>query len=151
MPKTPLPAQYLSKDIAAKELGMSVRRLMELSQNGRIERSKRPDPVTGRETTIIAVEYVALLKDEMTPKAVAVVPPLPRPVAPIGRPWLTLAEAAEYSGLPAAFLRDLIAGGQLRALNVGVREGGRYRVRRSDLDEIQGHTFDGIINLDCLR
>lgn len=151
MPKISTPEQYLSKELAAKRLNMSVRRIMELSQNGRLERFKRPDPVTGRETTIFAVADVERLKDELTPKALAVVPTPPRAVTPVLRPWLTLAEAAEYSGLPAAILRDLIEGGKLRALDVGVRPGGRYRVRRADLDGIQGDILDGTSDGELLR
>ena len=58
--------------------------------------------------------------------------------AQVIRPWLTLSEAAEYCGLPEMFLLGLIDNGKLPALNVGVRAGGRYRVKRGDLDAIAG-------------
>jgi Helix-turn-helix domain len=35
------------------------------------------------------------------------------------KPWLTLAEAAEYSGLPATWLVEQARAGKLRAVNVG--------------------------------
>jgi len=58
--------------------------------------------------------------------------------SPHARAWLTLAEAEDYTGLPEMFLLALIDGGKLPACNVGVRAGGRYRVKRSDLDAIAG-------------
>jgi len=48
------------------------------------------------------------------------------------RIFLTIAEAAEYTGLPAGFLRKLRASGQLNALKTG----GGLRFRRADLDEL---------------
>jgi excisionase family DNA binding protein len=46
------------------------------------------------------------------------------------RIFLTIAEAAEYTGLPAGFLRKLRASGQLKALKTGAG----LRFRRTDLD-----------------
>jgi len=50
--------------------------------------------------------------------------------------WLSLPEAAAYTGLPQSTLRKLIASRKLLALDVGPRPGGRWRVKRSDLDAI---------------
>jgi excisionase family DNA binding protein len=67
--------------------------------------------------------------------------PLQLPAAPApDRPWLTVDEAADYSGLPASFLLSLIDGKRLGALDVGVRAGGRYRVARRDVDAIKAPT-----------
>ena len=145
-------SEYLSKAVAAKRLGLSVRYLMDLAAQGKLERFKQFDPQTRRDTTVFDATDVAQLLAEWTPKpetamiaapastALAVrrngVTASPAPALP--RLWLTLDEAADYSGLPASVLHRLIAGGQLPALDVGVRPGGRYRVRRADLDEIEG-------------
>lgn len=51
--------------------------------------------------------------------------------------WLTLQEAVDYSGLPEAILREFIAGGRIPALDVGRgRRGGRWRIRKVDLREL---------------
>jgi excisionase family DNA binding protein len=46
--------------------------------------------------------------------------------------FLTMAECAEYSGLPAAFLRKLIASGKLKALKTGAG----WRVARVELEKL---------------
>lgn len=50
------------------------------------------------------------------------------------RIFLTLAESAELSGLPAVFLRRLIASGKLKAL----RTGAGWRVPRVELENLSG-------------
>jgi excisionase family DNA binding protein len=50
------------------------------------------------------------------------------------RIFLTLAESAELSGLPAVFLRRLIASGKLKAL----RTGAGWRVPRVELERLSG-------------
>jgi len=73
--------------------------------------------------------------------------PFPQPVEsgrayayqpPVYHPsqWLTLPEASLYTGLPESTLRKLLAGGQLRGLDTGPRLGGRWRIKRTDLDSI---------------
>lgn len=73
--------------------------------------------------------------------------PFPEPIetgravafqAPVYHPgqWLSLPEAALYIGLPESTLRKLLMSGRLRALDTGPRFGGRWRVKRSDLDAI---------------
>jgi predicted DNA-binding transcriptional regulator AlpA len=53
--------------------------------------------------------------------------------APV-RPWLTLAEATQWSGLPASYLVRAAKEGKVKALNVA-RNGGRafWRFNRDDL------------------
>jgi excisionase family DNA binding protein len=77
------------------------------------------------------------------PPAGAVVPA--RSMAPVAAPalrhewaWLTLAEAEDYIRLPASYLLYMIECNELPARDVGIRAGGRWRVKRSDLDAIQG-------------
>lgn len=65
----------------------------------------------------------------------ATVFPTPTPSAEPPRPWLTLDEAVEYSGLPRAFLlAEARAGSSPFALNVGTTgRGARYRFNRDAL------------------
>jgi hypothetical protein len=58
--------------------------------------------------------------------------------ATLARLWLTLGEAEDYSGLPASILYRMIHAGALPTIDVGIRRGGRWRVRRVDLDGIEG-------------
>jgi excisionase family DNA binding protein len=50
------------------------------------------------------------------------------------RLFLTMTECAEYSGLPAAFLRRLIASGKLKALKTGAG----WRISRAELEKLSG-------------
>jgi excisionase family DNA binding protein len=50
--------------------------------------------------------------------------------------WLSLPEAAAYTGLPQSTLRKLMASRKLPALDTGPRLGGRWRIKRTDLDGI---------------
>ncbi|HXM43776.1 MAG TPA: helix-turn-helix domain-containing protein [Bryobacteraceae bacterium] len=58
--------------------------------------------------------------------------------APVYHPgqWLSLPEAAAYTGLPQSTLRKLLGSRKLPALDTGPRLGGRWRIKRSDLDAI---------------
>lgn len=155
------PPDYVSKQLAAARLGLSVRRVLELSTTGAIRRRQVMDPVTKRRQTVLSaldIEQVAV-DAEKRPTAyrggaageVAVLPPLqpqlqaaaPAPAHP-DRPWLTVEEAEHYSGLPANFLMRMIADGRLPALDVGVRAGGRYRIARRDMDGIKAPQFPEI-------
>jgi hypothetical protein len=55
------------------------------------------------------------------------------PAADHSRPWLTLAAAAEFSGLPESYLLWAAGEGQFPALDVGIRPGGRWRFHRDSL------------------
>jgi len=56
--------------------------------------------------------------------------------------FLTIAEAADYIRLPASWLLAGIKSGDLPAIDAGVREGGRWRVKRRDLDAIEGKRIE---------
>ena len=147
--------EYISKRRAAEALGISPRRLLELSQSGQIRRHYHNDPQTRRRAAFFArpdVERLAATRIQAAPQSAAplAIPggtlrpasqaiALPAPAAP-ARPWLTVDEAADYTGLPASFLARLITGGKLPALDIGRcgRSGGRWRVNRRDLDAIKG-------------
>jgi excisionase family DNA binding protein len=64
---------------------------------------------------------------------------IPSSLVPVERRiFLTMAESAEYSGLPVAFLRRLIASGKLKAL----RTGAGWRVSRAELEKSSGTLTD---------
>ena len=58
------------------------------------------------------------------------------------KPWLTIDEAAEFSGLPAFAIKTLLESGLLPGLDIGTAKwgpvGGRWRVKRADLEKLEG-------------
>lgn len=166
---------YLTKTVAAKRLGISPRRLVELAAAGQINRHYNNGPNGRRIALFDEVEVDELLQNRIDAvpvaagapgagKTAALVPmryleaitaqlnepvrklePVFQAVASQINPtkkngcdalWLTPAEAAEYSGLPASFLVSMIEAKKLPALDVGVRKGGRWRISRRDVDAI---------------
>lgn len=147
----------LGKEATAKRLNMSVRRLMERSAEGMIKRHKARDPETGRPGVMFLVADVERLSKafdavQVRPAAKpidakfervepAAAPP-PREPLLLGsgktevflHNWLTMSDAAEYSGLPARIVRSLVKSGKLHALPVGLH---RVRIRKADLDAIE--------------
>ena len=149
-----MPEEYLTKDVAAKRSKRSARRLLELAAAGRIRKIVRPDPKNGHRAIALfhKDDIMALAHGDGLPPAalqksapVRPVAALPQPVASVipPTPWLTLAEAEAYTGLPQLILRHLIHEGKLPALHVGVRAGGQYRVAKRDLDAIAGENQSG--------
>lgn len=65
------------------------------------------------------------------------------PPPKVSKPWMTLAEAAEWSGLPAGWLHAQAIAGAAFAMNTG-RPGGlhRWRFNRAALREVNGITGD---------
>jgi excisionase family DNA binding protein len=64
---------------------------------------------------------------------------VPSSLVPVERRiFLTMAESAEFSGLPVAFLRRLIASGKLKALKTGAG----WRVSRLELERAAGTLTD---------
>ena len=68
-------------------------------------------------------DYLAHLAERLQP------PAAPTPVSH----WLTLAEAAEYSGLPKAWLRRAAEAGSVEVLNVGTEKQKIWRFHRDSL------------------
>lgn len=143
--------------LGSPERPLSPRRVLELAKTGRIQSQLVRDPETNQMTTRIhagSVErYVTEVKNRSLnfggevcevrePRApqslnsqLSVRSALP---ATLARLWLTLGEAEDYSGLPASILYRMIQAGALPTIDVGIRRGGRWRVRRMDLDGIEG-------------
>jgi len=168
-PQEPFPPPgWLTKTSASETLGRSPSRVAALGTEGAIKTQPATNPVSKQRVTLFHagdVERLAFERDH--PGEVSKVPaklehpPLPlrsevlswirENAIPGGttdarfneqttpKPWLTLAEAAEYSGLPVSTIRNLIDAGSLKHLDVGPRPGGRWRVKRSDLDALEGH------------
>lgn len=145
---SPPSKEYVSKEIAAKRLGLSVRRVLELSARGILKRRTVVDPITKRKQTVFLAADVDRVIDgqrrvvayRVGAGEVAALPPPPAPSAPPppNTTWLTLEEAAVYTGLPVSYIQKQIDDGCLNAVDVGVRPGGRFRVARRDLDTITG-------------
>jgi len=145
--------EYLNKAVASKRSGLSVRRLLELANRGAIRKQLVRDPKNGnRSLAVFLASDIDRLKSGERPSTELQISRPVRPLAPIAatshsdsasvipptRPWLTVAEAGEYSGLPASFLVRLVESGKLPGLDVGVRPGGRWRVAKRDLDALKG-------------
>jgi excisionase family DNA binding protein len=155
----PKKLELLTKQIAADRLELSVRRIIELSAAGVFTRHREFDPATKREAIMFdAAEIEAYRRNAAAtpaPGALTVSGAFGRPSrlplddydidddadAGAYRLWLTLAEAAKYSGLPASILHAMIDAGELAAIDVGVRPGGHWRVRRFDVDAIEGRRY----------
>ena len=145
---SPPSKEYVSKEIAADRLGLSVRRVLELSARGLLKRRTVRDPVTKREQTVFLAADVDRVIDgqrravayRVGAAEVAALPPPPASSAPPppNTTWLTLEEAAAYCGLPVSYIQKQIDAGCLTFIDVGPRPGGRYRVTRRDLDMISG-------------
>lgn len=132
---------------------LSERRILEYTKAGAIKSASQRDPKSSQMAIVVSRNDVLRLKQEReNPVTLPAVPNEPRRQKLLGpapaatdsaahsRAWLTLGEAEAYTGLPETFLLARIDAGDLLALNVGVRAGGRWRVKRADLDGIQGDT-----------
>jgi len=158
---------YLTKDVAARISGRSQRRLLEMAAKGQITKLIVPDhnnndrpiavflqsdiealakiPFGGRRAFAAMQPGTAATPVVEGNRSIAIIRPKPSGVPALPqtgavRLWLTLAEAADYTGLPESWLAARIAAGKLPALDVGVRPGGRHRVSRKDLDAISAQT-----------
>jgi excisionase family DNA binding protein len=153
--------EWLSKEEAAVRLGdpgvpMSTRRVLELAQQGRLQSTRAKHPASGQRVVWIHAGSVERYLEERN------APPPPKGehergsqslvkrapelrallraldallvTTPPARPWLTLQEAADYSGIPTDLLVRLIRSGELPALRTHHR-GDRYRIRRQALDQ----------------
>jgi hypothetical protein len=174
------PAGWLLKSQAAVQMNRSESRVAALAQEEGVETTpakplksrKLENPKTKQVVTLIHAgdvesflyrrkhpeEFTEVAekpekpeKDLQLIRGAALQPVAIAPQAPAApRPWLTLDEAENYSGLPAGFLLEHIAAGKLPALNVGRRKGGQWRVARRDLDQLQATaTVQPLADLNC--
>lgn len=129
------PVRYSRRDIEAFKRG----------QPNRTESAADPKPngkpappaktpavaLTVRENTPAAVpaasEPLAVLAAHLARLSAAYAPP------PAAKPWLNVTEAAEFSGLPAAWLLAQARSGAIRAVNVGKGSKEFWRFNRDGL------------------
>ena len=145
------PEGWLTKKTAADRLGLSESRVAALGSS-LIKTQGQRSPHTNQYVTLFHagdVERVAY--ERQNPGEITKSPAkldralnlpalngsvLPGVVAPVERkPWLTVAEAAEYCGLPESMIRVLLEDAtQLKGIDCGPRPGGKWRIRKVDLD-----------------
>jgi len=148
--------QFVTKEIAAKTLNLSPRRVLELANEGQIKRHETYNPQTKRrQTVLLAADVQKLVEQRITdvlpavaPSPQLAAPSAPRPpqlaaLSPHAAFWLTLEQAEDYTGLPAKHLVECIKAGELAVRDVGIRRGahGCWRIKRSDLDAMSGRTI----------
>ena len=134
--------ELLAKDVAADRLGISVRRLMEISAEGKLTRHRQYDPAIKRETSMFSAAEVERLAKEWTMALVPApgFPPMPADPLPAAKhkPWVNLETASEITGLSTRLLVRLIHSGKLAALDEHTPGHSRWRVHRAALDAITG-------------
>lgn len=137
---------------------ISPRRILEFTQMNVLRSAKQRDPKSGQMMIVVSAADVERFRQEReNPPTLPAIPNEPRPKL-LGAPsapartatqawqpyeWLTLAEASACLRLPESYLLALVKTGKLPSLDVGPRPGGQYRVKRADLDAIQGATHAG--------
>lgn len=157
----PIPDEWITVEEAAKLRGVAPRTIWRDVQLGRITTKKVRFPgervyrTLVKRIDVLAVktsdaqvrelqggQRAALVAPAQAQLAAALAAIAPKPAAEAPpKPWLTLDQAAEYSGLPASFLARQIESGRLPALDIlaGTKAAGRcWRVKPSDLDELPG-------------
>jgi hypothetical protein len=91
-----------------------------------------PAPVGAAELVDQLGPALASFADRLAAELASAVRPSPAAAAPV-RPWLTLDEAVEYSGLPKGWLLAQARGGCPVALNVSMGRGESWRFSRRRL------------------
>jgi excisionase family DNA binding protein len=138
--------EHVTAVIAAEYLGVKIRRFRELVAEGKVHGKDWTDPKTHRTMKVYPSAELAALRGESL-KGAAVVPHTGAAVvggrgaalphissAPVGeKQWLTVSEAAAYSGIAEKALLRLIREGKLPALDQHVR-GDKWRIRRKTLE-----------------
>ena len=153
------PSGWLTREQAAERLKLSKSRVAALGggadpKPGEIHTAGQKSPYSGQNCTLYHagdVERIAFEREN--PGGASRVPaivktPNPYETSALARlteetafpakPWLTIDESAAYLGLPASIIQKLVESGKLPALDCGPRPGGRWRVKRSDLDALEG-------------
>jgi excisionase family DNA binding protein len=100
------------------------------SESVALARVIEPDTVAraGGAVTGLEAAFLAFLQSRTVAPAVSPALAIDR------RIFLTMTEAAEFSGLPAVFLRRLVTAGKLKALKTGAG----WRIARIELERLAG-------------
>jgi len=108
--------EAVAVDVAAKILEMSERRVRELGKLGQLEEQHELNPATNRMQTVYPLADVERLRQQRqtkpapgglvlhSPSAVARIEAHEAQTSTAFKPWLTLGQAEELSGLPASVL-----------------------------------------------
>jgi hypothetical protein len=141
--------EWINKRDAAKRLDVSARTILAMAQAGTIQSKRERDPESNQVVVLLHAGDIerALYEREHpskevvkapAPKAVQVVQ-LPAPPTPQAlRPWLTLDEAASFSGLTKRWLLTIAESetGAISVRDMGKHApGGRWRFHRGDLEK----------------
>ena len=149
---TPSTEQWVPKAKAAEMLGVSTREIERKAAAGRIRTQKVRLPGDKNDKAVYAVGDITTVKDQREaaalqltvgpgqaaphalPSVVAALTAVLQQTAPprVERAWLTLDEAATYSGLPASEIARLIRERQVYAMGRGHVT---WRIQRESLDE----------------
>lgn len=153
--------------LGSPERPLSARRVLELAKAGRLQSTLVRDDNNGHMTVRIhagSVERFIFERDnpsngeekravqprgprnshdphDLIEQVIRYLATIARPAlsAPSARLWLTITESAAYSGLPVTVISELIRQDRLKAMDVGRRRrGGRWRIRRVDLEGFAG-------------
>lgn len=164
MQPQPVQPEWIGKNEAAERLNLSTRAVLDAASKGKIRSEKQRDTKTRQMAVMLNaadVERYAYERDHPEESApISVVPARRLPGGSNSQsaeelyqamymaellqrhrvqvPWLNLSEAADYSGLPKSTIEKLIHAQQLKAIDCGPRPGGKYRIKRSDLDALEG-------------
>jgi excisionase family DNA binding protein len=146
--------QKITKAVAAERLGVSERTVLAMAMAGKVKATKERGENGQMAWSFDAGDIERYLwarsqsdwigagrvKSSTTKALVQVAQPLPAAI-PL-KPWMTIKEAAVYTGLPVSLFIQLINRKQLSAFDVGPRPGGRYRVSRAALDKLEESTLE---------
>lgn len=153
------PSGWLTKQTAAERLNLSQSRVFAIGEAGKIKTQRVKSPSSGQWVTLFhAGDVERVIYDRENPSRVPAkvdkleidplselfqktglmsVRGLPAVKQEVQKPWITISEAAEVSGLPASTIESLVKSKRLLALDCGPRPGGRYRIKRADLDALE--------------
>lgn len=148
---TPAPAEWLPKKEAAALLGVSTRQVERYAESGRIRMQLARLPGERTDRNVYALEDLEKLNADRAAPAPKLLPfpeAMARTESPaiaaltailqqtaqprIERAWLTLDEAAAYSGLPASEIARLVRDKDVYAIGQGHVT---WRIQRESLDE----------------
>lgn len=149
---------WISKRVAAARLGITPRQVLNLAKQHKLTSKRMPDPASRQMTTfllesevaefrrrprraeVVATDYGRVRETELSTlimRALRALGARLPAAADYEAPWLSVEQSAAVSGLPAPYLRSLIATGELPARLVGP---GEYRVNRDELATLRGKT-----------
>jgi len=150
------PVGFLEKKIAAERLGVTESRVAQLGDAIKTQRARNPKShqwvILYHEGDVERYRFERENPSEVPKLPAKIDKPNPfeelaktgmlsirnLPTVAEKKPWMTISEASEWSGLPASTIARLIKTGVLLAIDCGPRPGGKWRVKRLDLEKLEG-------------